>query len=309
MNETVPPRSPSRAPRASYVALPPLPIPPASLLAFLAERFPRVSRSVWERRFAEGRVLNEAGRPVRADAPYTPNCRLRYFREVEAEPVVAEPEEVLRQDADLLVACKPHFLPVTPCGPWVNECLLYRLVRRTGVADLAPVHRLDRETAGLVMFSTRPATCRAYGDLFVRGAVRRLYEAIARSPVQDLPADGLLVESRIVSGEPWFHCREVEGTPNARTRVRLVERHGEWARFELEALTGKSHQLRIHMARIGCPIANDTYYPVLRKTPKTDAERPLLLLARELAFRDPLSGEARLFRSRRTLDWPATEPA
>jgi tRNA pseudouridine32 synthase/23S rRNA pseudouridine746 synthase len=309
MNETVPPRTPSRAPRASYVALPPMPNPPASLLAFLVERFPRVARSVWERRFAEGRVLDEAGQPVRADAPYMPNCRLRYFREVEDEPTVPEPEEILHQDADLLVACKPHFLPVTPSGPWVNECLLYRLVKRTGIADLAPVHRLDRETAGLVMFSTRPETCRVYGDLFVRGEVRRLYEAIARAPRVDLPADGLLVESRIVPGEPWFHCREVEGPVNARTRVRLLERHGEWARFELEALTGKSHQLRIHMARIGCPIANDTYYPVLHKTPKTGMDRPLLLLARELAFRDPLSGEARVFRSRRTLAWPATAPA
>jgi tRNA pseudouridine32 synthase/23S rRNA pseudouridine746 synthase len=178
----------------------------------------------------------------------------------------------------------------------VNECLLYRLMRRTGNPDLSPLHRLDRETAGLVLFSKEPATRSAYATLFMRGIVKKRYEAIA--PV---PRDGLTdwrVENRLEKGEPWFRMKETEGPVNARTVIRLVEKKEEWGRFEIEPLSGKQHQIRLHMARIGAPILNDWLYPDLQPEPKPGTDSPLQLLARDLAFADPVTGEECRFTSR-----------
>lgn len=277
------------------------------LLDFLDRQFVRVGRAEWQRRIAAGAVRNDRGEPLEAESAVRARQRIRYRREVEVEPAIPFEESVLFQDERLLVADKPHFLPVTPSGPWVNECLLYRLMRRTACAQLIPLHRLDRETAGLVMFSKDPATRAAYAALFMKGRVTKRYEAIARAP-----CDGRTewqVEGRVEKGEPWFRMRTAEGAVNARTRIRLLETRGEWARFAIEPLTGKQHQIRLHLAAIGCPIANDWLYPDLQPEPKRLFEGPLLLLARELAFTDPVTGEARSFQSAYRLDWPALSPA
>jgi tRNA pseudouridine32 synthase/23S rRNA pseudouridine746 synthase len=289
--------------RRSFVALPPLPPPYPTLVRYLTERFPHVGLEQWTRRIREGRVLDEGDRPVGLDTPYRPYAKLTYWREVADEAPVPFAEQILHRDERVVVAFKPHFLPVTPSGGWVNECLLYRLLRRTGLRDLAPIHRLDRETAGLVLFAVRREDRDAYGRLFREGRIRRQYEAIAR--IDGPPAlSEWQVESRIERGEPWFLSREVEGPPNARTRVRWVESGGAVGRFILEPSTGKQHQLRLHMARIGHPIVNDWYYPVLREGRKPGFDHPLMLLARELEFEDPLDGAPRHWRWPHGLAWP-----
>ncbi len=293
----------SRAPKESFVTLPETEPPYPAILDFLDRRFPNVGRDVWRLRLETGAVRDDQGSTISAETPYASRLRLRYRREVPEEPVMPFEETVLFRNDLILAADKPHFMPVTPSGPWVNGCLLYRLMRSTGCADLVPVHRLDRETAGVVLFSANPATRRAYGLLVLRGGLKKRYEAIAR-----IPPDGRAeweVASRIEKGEPWFRMRETEGAVNARTRIRLVEKRGERGRFEIEPLSGKQHQIRLHMARIGAPIAHDWLYPELQPEPKSGFDRPLMLLARELAFTDPVSGEARVFRSARELAWPA----
>lgn len=285
----------SKAPRASTVTVPDsargLP-----LLDFLAGHFPRIDRAIWANRLHEGKILDDHGTPLNADSTVEARQHIRYSREVAVEPVIPFEEHILHEDDRLLVVDKPHFLPVTPSGPWVNECLLYRLMRRTGNQALIPLHRLDRETAGLVLFSKDPATRTAYATLFMRGKVRKRYEAIA--PV---PRDGLVewrVENRIEKGEPWFRMKETEGTVNARTVIRLMETDKEWGRFEIEPFTGKQHQIRLHMAHIGAPIRNDWLYPDLQPEPKPGTDSPLQLLARGLSFADPVTGEERHFTSR-----------
>ena len=298
----------SRAPRQSTVTAPEA-ASGMALADFLADRFPQVGRAEWLRRLAAGGVTDDAGAPLPADWVVPGRIRIRYSREVAAEPAIPFEETIIYRDERLLVVDKPHFVPVTPSGPWVNECLLYRLMRKTGCGDLVPLHRLDRETAGVTLFSAEPASRAAYSALFMKGRARKRYEAIAALPAEAEAGGGEWeVEGRIVKGEPWFRMKEIPGPANARTRIRLIEARGVWGRFSIEPMSGKQHQIRLHMARIGAPIVNDWLYPELQPEPKAGVDRPLLLLAGELAFRDPVTGDERVFRSGLRLDWPAAPP-
>ncbi|WP_245156435.1 pseudouridine synthase [Agrilutibacter solisilvae] len=282
----------------SHLQLPPGPW--LTVLDCLCDRFPAISRDVWLDRFARGRVQDAQGAPLAASAPYRLGAGIRYFREVIDEPVIPFQETVLHVDAHLVVADKPHFLPVTPAGGFVRETLLARLVRRLDNPDLVPLHRIDRDTAGLVLFSANPATRGAYQSMFRERSIRKGYEAIAPA-LPDLVFPRVH-ESRLETGVPFFRMREVEGVANSATRMDVLERAGAWWRYALEPVTGRKHQLRVHMAALGAPIANDRLYPQLEDpSGADDASRPLKLLARSLSFADPLTGQSRSFESARSL--------
>ena len=278
---------------ASRYQLPPGPW--ATVLDALAAAFPTVDRGAWKSRFARGRVLDADGVALAADAPFRVGAEIHYYREVADEPRLPVEERVLHHDAHLLVVDKPHFLPVVPGGGFVRETLLARLVRRTGNPGLAPLHRLDRLTAGLVLFSTEPTTRAAYQALFRERRIGKRYQAIA-APLPGA-AFPLQRHTRIERGEPFFRMREVDGEPNALTRIDVIERGEHAWRYALEPVTGRKHQLRVHMAAIGAAIANDPLYPVLRDGAPDDLSRPLTLLAQSLAFVDPLDGRERRFET------------
>jgi tRNA pseudouridine32 synthase/23S rRNA pseudouridine746 synthase len=280
----------------SRIALPPGAWP--SVLDFLCERFPAVSRDAWEDRMVRG-LVEAGGRLVDRLTPYRPGDVVTYRREVAAEPRIPFEETIVYQDDDLVVADKPHFLPVMPAGRYVEETLSVRLVRRLDNPDLVALHRLDRGTAGLVVFSARPSSRDAYTRLFRERAIAKTYEALA------LPLPGLAFPlsrcSRIERGEPFFRTHEVEGPANATTHVDVIERgEGVW-RYRLEPVTGRKHQLRVHMAGLGAPILGDPMYPVLRDE-VADFNEPMQLLARELSFIDPFTEDERRFISLRSLD-------
>ncbi len=203
---------------------------------------------------------------------------------------------VIHKDDDLLVVDKPHFLPVVPAGSWVNECLLYRLQRATGLTELTPVHRLDRLTAGLVLFSIDPTSRASYHRLFDDRRVRKHYHAVAHAPSQPKRREWL-IENRLERGEPWFRMATVAGPANAVTRIELVSWRDRFAHFRLEPETGKQHQLRVHLSDLGYPIVGDPLYPTLQPKGPPDYDKPMLLLARRLQFRDPVSGEEMDFTS------------
>lgn len=279
-------------PRFSTVHLPAGPW--LSVLDALAARFPGVARQEWRDRIRRGRVRDAAGLAVAADTRPVPGMCLRYCREVRDEAPVPFAETILHQDADLLVADKPHFLAVAPAGRHVEETLLRRLIRRTGIVDLAPLHRIDRLTAGLVLFSTNPRSRGAYQGLFRARAVEKRYLAIA-------PALGgmrfpCVRRSRLVRGTPFFRMQEAEGAANSETGIDVLDASGADWRYVLYPRTGRKHQLRVHMAALGAPIANDPWYPVLRAD-RDDHAQPLRLLAQRLAFVDPLDGRRRVFES------------
>jgi tRNA pseudouridine32 synthase/23S rRNA pseudouridine746 synthase len=286
----------------SVVTLPAAPAPYPSITEFLCRAFPGISRERWAQRLREGKVLDDQGRPVNADTPYSPSKRIFYFREVENEPVIPFAEQILFQDGEILVADKPHFLPVIPGGRYVEECLLNRLRARTGIAGLAPLHRLDRETAGLVIFSVNPETRGAYHELFMKGEVEKIYLALAE--LQQPPRENRwTVENRIVRGEPRFRMKIVPGTVNARSHIQLLEVKHNQGLFRLQPVTGKTHQLRLHLSSLGFGIINDRVYPDLQPERDDDFGRPLQLLAREIRFHDPVTGADRKFRSERELAW------
>lgn len=304
----------SRAPAPSFVTMPPAVDPPPTVLDFLERRFPRVARKVWEERVAAGWVTFDGDEPVEASTAYRANARLRYYRAVTEEPVVPFKEEILHRDEHLLVADKPHFLPVTPGGPYVNECLLYRLRKSTGLSELRPIHRLDRATAGLVMFALSREAGAAYGRLFKDGEMEKRYLAVARldhRPDHKVsPGQTWTVENRLVRGEPWFRMKMEQGEANASTSIELLEvgRGNDGAGmglFRLAPKTGKTHQLRVHLASLGFPIVGDRYYPELTPERPPDFSCPLRLLAQELRFKDPLRGREVCFRSRMELDGPS----
>ncbi|MDD5285338.1 MAG: pseudouridine synthase, partial [Desulfuromonadaceae bacterium] len=240
----------------SIVTMPKTEKPYPSILSFLSRRFPAISGEIWEKRISEGKILDEKGERITVDTEYIPLNRILYFREVKTEPIIPFAEKILFQDDEILVACKPHFLPVTPGGRYVDECLLNRLRRSAGMEDLAPLHRIDRETAGIVLFSANKKSRGLYANLFMNGRVEKTYLALSEClPTQKTASWD--VENRIVRGEPWFRMKTAPGIVNARSTIDLVEVKGERARFTLHPHTGKTHQLRIHMSGLGFGIQND----------------------------------------------------
>ena len=284
----------------SIVTMPPAERPYPSILTFLRTRFPSVPTEIWEKRIAEGKVLDEQSAAITLETGYTPNKRIFYFREVETEKAIPFSENILFQDDEILVACKPHFLPVTPGGRYVDECLLNRLRSSTGIQDLAPLHRIDRETAGIVLFSVSKKTRGLYSQLFLHGSVEKTYQALsAHVPLGDKTA--WIVEDRIERGEPWFRMKTAPGTVNARSMITLVEVKENRARFILRPISGKTHQLRIHMSGLGFSILNDRYYPELQPESEDNFNTPLQLVAKMVRFQDPVTGENREFVSEREL--------
>ena len=270
-----------------------------TITEYLVERFSAIPRQVWLNRMAQGLVVDEFGVAVTPERPYRGHLRVYYYRAVPLEPRIPFDEVVVFQDEQLVVADKPHFLPVTPSGHYLQETLLVRLKNRLGLEDLAPIHRIDRETAGLVVFSVKPGERNAYQGLFRCHKVTKHYEAIAAAPVDmDFP---LTRKTRIVEDVPFFRQREVPGMPNSETHIDVLEITGGLARYALSPVTGKKHQLRVHMNALGLPITNDRMYPPVLQTPADDFDTPLQLLAKSIAFMDPITGEARRFTSGRHL--------
>jgi tRNA pseudouridine32 synthase/23S rRNA pseudouridine746 synthase len=273
-----------------------------TIAEFLMERFAAIPRSTWQARMRGGEVVDEHGVPVTEQRAYQPRLRIYYYRSLEAEPPIPFDEIVLWQDAHLLVVDKPHFLPVAPVGKYVQQSLLVRLKRKLGLDHLAPLHRIDRETAGIVLFSIQPASRGAYHALFAERAITKHYEAIV--PWQQGRALPAVHRSRLAPDAHFMRMREVPGEPNAETHLALLAQSDGWARLQLSPVTGRRHQLRVHCAALGMPILNDAIYPTLLAEGAEDFSRPLQLLARELAFVDPLNGTERHFASTRSLQLP-----
>uniref|UniRef100_UPI0040472C06 pseudouridine synthase n=1 Tax=Limnohabitans sp. TaxID=1907725 RepID=UPI0040472C06 len=267
------------------------------LLDFLAQRMPGVSRQQWSDRLAQGLVLHEDGQAALPDQSCQPGQRLYYYRHLADEPVLPFQAQVLFEDAHLLVVDKPHFMPVTPSGRYVQQSLLVQLKRQTGCADLVPLHRIDRETAGLVLLGKRLQDRDAYHALFRDHQIHKTYHAVAaHAPQLKLP---LLYASRLVPGEPFFRTQEVPGPANSETRIALLHTDGQRALYALEPISGKRHQLRVHMNALGIPIEGDPFYPTVLRGPDApeDFGQPLQLLAQSLRFTDPITGHARAWTS------------
>ena len=272
---------------------------PGAELPYLAARFPDVGEDTWRERMARGDVVDGGGVALGPESHLRRGMRVWYYREIDAEPVIPFEEQILFQDAHLLVVDKPHFLPTTPGGRFLHQSLLVRLKNKLGMPQLTPIHRLDRETAGVGGFSTCEQSRGAYQSLFQKRSVQKVYEALA-APLPQLRFP-LTHRSLLVDGTPFFRMQEAAGEPNSETLVDVIDVSGDVAHYRLQPHTGRKHQLRVHMMALGAPIMNDLFYPRALPLAEDDFDKPLKLLARAISFDDPLTGQFRLFQSNRAL--------
>ncbi|MFT7675485.1 MAG: tRNA pseudouridine32 synthase/23S rRNA pseudouridine746 synthase [Gammaproteobacteria bacterium] len=268
----------------------------ATVLEYLIIKFPYIDAQIWWQRITDGKVHRHDGSLITTESLFQPQLRVYYYREVESEPSIPFKETTLFQDQHILVAYKPHFLAVTPGGIYVNECLQNRLQSSTGIEALQALHRLDRVTAGLVIFSTNPDTRHHYHHLFETRQVHKTYQAIAKvSDGENLIGEEWEIKNCIVRSEPRFRMRVAEGEANSHSIIRCLQQSNQKALFELNPITGKTHQLRVHMQAMGWPILNDKYYPKLQPLSADDYSAPLQLLAKALQFIDPVTQRPRCF--------------
>ncbi|MGW0178181.1 RluA family pseudouridine synthase [Nocardia sp. NPDC003345] len=264
----------------------------------LVDRLPRVDPARIDEMLRAGEIVDLDG-PLGPDAPYVPGGAVWFHRDLPTEKPVPFEIPVVYRDETLLVADKPHFLATIPRGSHILQTALVRLRRELELPELIPAHRLDRATAGLVLFVVDPARRGAYQTMFQGRRVHKEYEAVAGyRPGLSFPVE---VESRIIKEKHVLAAQEVPGPPNAHTRIELIERRGDLARYRLFPATGRTHQLRLHLNSLGIPILGDEFYPVITDKDVGDFTRPLQLLAAALEFTDPLTGELRRFESSRTL--------
>jgi tRNA pseudouridine32 synthase/23S rRNA pseudouridine746 synthase len=275
----------------------------ATMRDHLVERLPRVEPDRIDAMLRE-RLIVDASGPLAPDAPYVPGTYLWFHRDLPVEVPVPFEIGIVHRDEHLVVVDKPHFLATIPRGRHILETALVRLRRDLDLPELSAAHRLDRMTAGLLMFVVAREHRGAYQTLFRDRLVGKTYHALARhDPDLELPRT---VRSRIVKERGIVQATEVPGEPNAETLVELLAVRGGLARYRLTPRTGRTHQLRLHMSGLGVPIMGDDFYPVLDERPLDDFVAPLQLLARTLEFTDPVTGRPRHFRSRLDLEsWPA----
>jgi tRNA pseudouridine32 synthase/23S rRNA pseudouridine746 synthase len=293
---------------------------------FLCTRFPAIHREVWQQRFDAHSVLNTKGEHMAPTDSLLGESHLLYFRHVVDEPTLPFKAQIVFQDDHLVVADKPHFMPVTPGGQYVQQSLLVQLKQQLNLPELSPVHRIDRETAGLVVLSVRAQDRNAYQKLFRLRQVEKTYEAIAGAPETSPlnPQFPLVHRSRMVEDDKFFRMRELaadeitKGEPfNSETWIDCVERMDRskleiqshtpppkaLARYVLKPLTGQRHQLRVHMNALGLPLVGDQFYPVIKRAADDldEFSSPLQLLAKSIGFDDPITNTKRYFESARQL--------
>lgn len=280
---------------ASKVFLPTLENPPQTIFEYLCEHFPHINQQEWMQRFNDQLIMSATGQVLEFNTPYLNTQHIFYYRFLTDETHVPFQEKILFENEDLLVVDKPHFLTMSPTGQYVQETLLVRLKKTTGYADLTPIHRLDRETAGVVLFSKRIETRGVYQQLFAERQVQKIYQAIA--PYLDHLTFPRTVKLRMEKGEPFYTMQICEGLNNSQTEIEIIQHNQNWALYKLMPLTGKQHQLRVHLNALNIPIKNDPFYPNVIHKPHNDFSSPLQLLAKEIYFKDPLNLEQMHFCS------------
>lgn len=287
-----------RASQASYVVLPETVTDKPTVLNFLVSHFSQMDAGIWQQRIVDGKVHWRDGRLIELTSAFIPRERVYYYREVAKESKIPFTEKILYQDDNIIVAYKPHFLAVNPTGQFINECLVNRLRIKTGINTLVTAHRLDRATAGLILLSKNPPQRHLYHDLFKQGNISKQYQAIARLTPELITQHRLnqlglplhwTVKNRMIKAQPSFTMQVTEGEANTHSNISLIAVKNDIGLFNLSPITGKTHQLRVHMQSLGMPLINDRLYPTLLDKAEDNFAAPLQLLAQQLKFTDPVS--------------------
>lgn len=286
---------------------------------YMMHRWGHIDPQGIEERFDAGEIVGEGGIPLDRRTRLEDHTFIWYYRTLPPETRIPVELGILHQDEHLLVVDKPHFLPTTPGGTYIQESALVRLRNQLGLPDLIPMHRLDRMTAGILLLSTNPETRGRYQVLFEKRQVQKEYECVSAAepapghPAVDFP---VVVRNRMTKSRSYLLAEVVDGEPNAETRIERLRTFAgpgapaqgtepsgtpdggqRRALYRLEPHSGKTHQLRVHMASLGLGIVNDAFYPDLLDKAPDDYTKPLQLLARGIRFVDPISGKPVEYRS------------
>ncbi|GAB3617701.1 RluA family pseudouridine synthase [Okibacterium endophyticum] len=249
---------------------------------------------------ADERVVYESGEPVVGEDPYQPNTFVWFHRDLADETPVPGEIHVVHRDERIVVIDKPAFLSTIPRGRHVQQSVVVRLRAQLGLPQLSPLHRLDRVTSGLLLLATERRWRGAYQSMFQNGDVSKTYRALAPlRPDLELP---VTVRDHLVKPRGRWQAEIVPGAPvNAESLIELESECAGAGVYRLSPRTGRTHQLRMHMTGLGIPIIDDPLYPIVRHVSVDDFDRPLQLLASEVAFADPIDGRLRRFESVRSL--------
>ncbi len=306
--------------------IPPSPLPPrhgvdaqryrmpqagpwSTLRDHLVDRLaPHLSADDIDRMLAAGEFVDATGAPIAVDAPFLPRSAVWAHRDLPDEALVPFEVDILHRDERLVIIDKPHFLSTMPRGRHVVQSALARTRLLTGIDRLSPAHRLDRPTAGVLMFTTEPRWRGPYQQAFAEGRVHKEYLAVA--PLRPDLLLPVVRRTHIVKEHGTHQAREVAGAaPNAETLIQLEGVSGDLGLYRLTPRTGRTHQLRCQLDALGIPILDDPLYPVEHDRAPDDFSAPLQLLAAVLELTDPVDGSRRRFVSHRRLDaWPGTWP-
>jgi len=272
-----------------------------TLREHLHERLTRVDNVRIDEMFVAGNYVDAAGNPIALDAPFVPDQVIWFHRDLPDEIQVPFDVELLHADERIVVVDKPHFMATIPRGQHILETVLVRVRAELDLPELAPAHRLDRATAGVLMLTTERRWRGSYQNVFRDRLAHKTYLAVAAHR-DDLTLP-TVVRSHIVKERGVLQAKEFDDRPpNSESLVEMVERRGERALYRITPRTGRTHQIRLHMARLGIPIRSDPFYPVITDAPRDDFRAPLQLLAESLSFPDPIDGSDRRFDTRRVLD-------
>ena len=267
-----------------------------TIYQYLCQQFTHIEAAEWQQRFQDGLIYAANGDQLTTDSPYISNTHIFYYRFLAREIHVPFEHTILFENDDLLVVDKPHFLTISPTGQYVQETLLVRLKKQTNNEFLTPIHRLDRETAGVVLFCKRPEARGIYQQLFAERQVHKIYHAIAEYKAHLVFPQTL--QLHLDKGQPFYTMQVIDDAkPNTETFIELMEYNTTWAKYRLSPSTGKQHQLRVHLSYLGIPIKNDPFYPVVQHKVDDDFSQPLQLLAKEISFKDPLTRQQMYFKS------------
>ena len=297
---------------------------PTTIADYLIARFYPNDPQIIHARFNTGEVRLDDGTILTSDSPYMPGERIWYFRELADEPQLPSDMPVLYEDEHVLAIDKPHFLPTTPRGSYIAQTALTKLRVREQNPLLIPIHRLDRPTAGVLLFAKTVEARRPFQMMFQHRQVSKTYRAVAPVPAdaaaaeQALSAEGLQVRSHIQKIRDQLQVQQLseqecaaQGVePNTLTTVKILRtltpsaqavegwraepmlnEKREWALYDLAPHTGKTHQLRAHLNLLGSPILGDVLYPQVLPDAPDRPEYPLQLLAYSLHFEHPITGE------------------
>ncbi len=261
---------------------------------YFLEQFPHLTPSECLKRFQRNEVVTADGQVLTQSSQYVSGQHIYFYRELENERAIPFEEKIIYQDENILVVDKPHFLPVAPTGQYLHETLLVRLRKKLQLDSLELCHRLDRETAGIILLTKKQIVRAAYHALFSERKITKIYHALAPTVDLDFP---IKRTSCLVKAEPFFRMKETDGPANSETHIDLQENRGVNSLYQLSPITGKKHQLRVHLAGLNMPIVNDCFYPVLVEKQPGDYASPLQLLAKSIQFIDPLSKQCQTFES------------